>query len=64
MKDYALAETAPNANGQLYNLETDPGETSNLFFTEEAKRKELQELLEHLKKDGRSAPRGRKPLSY
>jgi arylsulfatase A len=62
MKDYALAEMAPHASGQLYNLETDPGETSNLFFTEETKRKELQELLEHLKTAGRSAPRGRKPV--
>ena len=62
MKDYALPETEPEATGQLYNLKTDPGETTNLFFKEEAKRKEMQALLEHLKKSGRSAPRGRKPM--
>ena len=61
MKDYALPELAPDATGQLYNLKSDPGETTNLFFKEEAKRKELQKLLEHLKSSGRSAPRGRKP---
>lgn len=59
---YALPELAPKATGQLYNLKTDPGETTNLFFTEEAKRKELQQLLEKLKTSGRSAPRGRKPM--
>ncbi len=62
MKAYALPEQAPEATGQLYNLKTDPGETTNLFFTEEAKRKELQLLLEHLKRSGRSAPRDRKPV--
>ena len=64
MKEYAQPELAPDATGQLYNLRTDPGETTNLFFKEEAKRKELQKLLAHLKKSGRSAPRGRKPRPY
>ena len=63
MKDYALPELAPDAAGQLYNLVADPGETTNLFFKEEAKRKELKKLLEHLKSSGRSAPRGRKPAT-
>ena len=62
MKPYALPETEPDASGQLYNLKADPGETTNLFFKEEAKRKELQQLLEELKTSGRSAPRGRKPI--
>jgi arylsulfatase A len=31
MKPYALTDTDPNAPGQLYNLETDPGETTNLY---------------------------------
>lgn len=62
MKPYALPETAPKATGQLFNLKTDPGETKNLFFTEEAKRKQIQQLLEKLKKSGRSAPRGRKTI--
>lgn len=63
MKPYALADSEPEAPGQLYNLKTDPGETTNLFFKEEAKRIELQQLLGQLKKSGRSARRGRKPAS-
>ncbi|MDA0765220.1 MAG: arylsulfatase [Verrucomicrobia bacterium] len=64
LRKYALPETAPEATGQLYNLAKDPGETINLFFSEEAKRKEMQALLKELtaKEGGRSAPRGRKPI--
>ena len=62
LNKYALPETAPDASGQLFNLVTDPGETTNLFFTEAEKRKELQELLEELKSSGRSAPLNRQPL--
>jgi hypothetical protein len=62
MKQYALPETAPDAPGQLYNLEQDPGETTNLYFTEKARRDELLALLEQLKSSGRSAPRNRIPL--
>ncbi|MFK7911181.1 MAG: arylsulfatase [Akkermansiaceae bacterium] len=62
LKPYALKDTAPDAEGQLYNLKDDPGETTNLFFKNEAKRKELQALLKKLKESGRSAPVGRKPL--
>ena len=32
LKPYSLPELAPDAPGQLYNLETDPGETTNLYF--------------------------------
>ena len=61
---YELPETAPTATGQLFNLATDPGETTNLFFTEARKRTEMQALLADLKKPkaGRSAPTNRKPL--
>jgi arylsulfatase A-like enzyme len=64
LKKYALPETAPKATGQLFNLATDPGETTNLFFKESIKRQELQALLKKLtpKEGGRSAPRNRKPL--
>jgi arylsulfatase A-like enzyme len=62
LKPYALPESAPGAPGQLYDLEKDPGETRNLYFEEEARRKELQALLAHLKSSGRSAPRNRLPL--
>lgn len=59
---YALPDTAPGAPAQLYDLENDPGETTNLYFTEAAKRTELQALLEQLKSSGRSAPRNRIPI--
>ena len=62
LEKYELPETAPEATGQLYNLDVDPGETTNLFFKEEAWRKELQALLEALKSSGRSAPVNRVPL--
>jgi arylsulfatase A len=59
---YALPEKEPDAPGQLYNLETDPGETTNLYFKQAAKREELQALLKTLKESGRSAPKGRLPM--
>ena len=62
MKKYALPETAPDATGQLFNLTTDPGELTNLFFTNAEKRKELQDLLQELKSSGRSAPKDRHPI--
>ena len=62
LEKYALKETEPDAPGQLYNLKTDPGETTNLYFKEAAKREELQALLKQLKESGRSAPKKRKPL--
>lgn len=63
-KKYKLPELAPEATGQLYHLGRDAGETTNLFFTEADKRKELQQLLQKLKTSGRSAPLGRTPLAY
>lgn len=62
MKKYALPEAAPDAAGQLYDLESDPGESTNLYFREAEKRRELQALLDKLRKDGRSAPKGRTPI--
>ena len=62
LKSYALPETAPDAQGQLYNLLDDPGETTNLYFKEAEKRKGLQKLLEELKSSGRSAPLNRQPI--
>ena len=58
---YALKEQAPEATGQLYKLAEDPGETNNLFFTEKAKREEMQNLLKTLTRadGGRTAPLGR-----
>ena len=62
MANYELPELEPDAPGQLYNLKTDPGETTNLYFKDEDKRKELQALLKELKESGRSAPTGRVPV--
>jgi len=62
MAQYLLPETAPDATGQLFHLGNDPGETTNLFFKESRKTKELQALLRNLKASGRSAPKGRRPI--
>jgi arylsulfatase A len=54
LSEYALPETAPDAPGQLYNLEHDPGETTNLYFKRPEIVRELKELLEDTKRSGRS----------
>ncbi len=55
LKSFAVADTAPNAPGQLYNLETDPEETVNLYFKHPEIVRELKTLLENSKIQGRSA---------
>jgi hypothetical protein len=56
MKTYALAELAPDAPGQLYRLDEDPGESTNLYFEHPEIVKELKAKLEEFKVSGRSAP--------
>jgi arylsulfatase A-like enzyme len=56
MKQYAIPDNAPNAQGQLYNLAKDPGETNNLAAKHPEIVIELKNLLEASKKSGRSAP--------
>ena len=56
MKKYIVPEKAPQAPGQLYNLNSDPGETENLYYKNPEIVKELKEKLEQFKKSGRSAP--------
>lgn len=56
LKPYALPDTDPEAPGQLYDLVTDPGETTNLYSKRPEIVKELQALLEASKKTGRSRP--------
>ena len=53
---YVLPETAPDAPGQLYNLEKDPGETRNLYFDQPEIVRELKSKLEEFKSSGRSVP--------
>jgi hypothetical protein len=56
MKPYKLEDTDPDAPGQLYNLESDPGETENLYSRYPEKVRLLKAKLEAFKKSGRSAP--------
>lgn len=51
----ALADTAPGAPGQLYDLDLDPGETTNLYLKRPDIVKELKSLLDESKRSGRSA---------
>jgi arylsulfatase A-like enzyme len=53
---FALPNTAPDAPGQLYNLETDPGEKVNLYDKHPEIVKELKALLDQSKASGRSRP--------
>jgi arylsulfatase A-like enzyme len=56
LKQFALPDNAPDAPGQLYNLERDPGETNNLYFKDPEIVQELKALLERSKAIGRSTP--------
>jgi hypothetical protein len=47
---------APDAPGQLYDLEADPGETDNLYFKHPETVRELKSQLDAYVKSGRSAP--------
>ena len=59
LEAYIIEDVLPGAPGQLYNLETDPGETTNLYYKHPDIVKELKSLLETSKQSGRSAPPGR-----
>ena len=61
LKQYALPDTAPDAPGQLYNLDADPGERTNLYFKHPKIVKELQDRLKEFRTSGRSVPRRYKP---
>lgn len=54
MAPFRIKDTAPDAPGQLYNLDTDPGETRNLYFQHPERVKELKAILEKSKASGRS----------
>lgn len=56
LKPYALPNLAPDAPGQLYNLEDDPGETTNLYFKHPEIVQELKTTLEEARRKGRSRP--------
>ena len=57
LAEFVIPDTAPKAPGQLYNLDEDPGETTNLYEKHPKIVAELTALLEESKRSGRSAPR-------
>ncbi len=57
LEAYMLPEKAPDAPGQLYDLEADPGETTNLYFEKPEVVKELKAMLDQSIAQGRSAPK-------
>jgi arylsulfatase A-like enzyme len=57
LRPFALPDPAPDAPGQLYNLDDDPGEKTNLYFEHPAIARELKELLEHVRARGPGATR-------
>ena len=56
LKPYALPDTAPSAEGQLYDLESDPSETKNLALENPGITKAMQKLLGQSIEAGRSRP--------
>jgi len=56
LRQYQLPETAPEAPGQLYDLDNDPGETKNRYFQHPDVVAELKLLLEKSIERGRSVP--------
>ncbi|MBM4156112.1 MAG: arylsulfatase [Lentisphaerae bacterium] len=56
LRPFILPDTAPGAPGQLYNVETDPGETRNLYHERPEIVRELKALLDRAKASGRSRP--------
>ena len=56
LQQYILAESAPGAPGQLYDMNADPGETNNLYFEHPEVVARMNQQLNSLKAAGRSAP--------
>ncbi len=56
LKEYALPDTTPSAMGQLYDLESDPGETKNLALIHPEIVNEMETLLRKSITTGRSRP--------
>lgn len=56
LKPFLRPDAAPDAPGQLYNLSTDPGESTNLYHAQPEVTSRLKTLLEQSKTNGRSRP--------
>ncbi len=54
LRQYILPNTAPEAEGQLYNLAEDPGETANLWRKHPSRVEKLKSLLDATKERGQS----------
>lgn len=54
LRQFLLPEAAPDAPGQLYDLDADPGETTNLYEKHPQVVARLKKLLEETKASGRS----------
>ncbi len=54
LKAFALPELSPNAPGQLYNLETDPGQLTNLYHKQPEIVSRLKKKIAEFKETGRS----------
>lgn len=56
LKRFEMADTAPDAPGQLYNLASDPGEKTNLYFEHPRRVDEMKARLAEFRTSGRSVP--------
>jgi arylsulfatase A-like enzyme len=56
LQEYILPEKDPEAPGQLYNLDDDPGETTNLYSRHPERVKELKTQLDLYVESGKSRP--------
>lgn len=56
LQPFQLPEAVPDASAQLYDISTDPGETTNLISERPEIARELKALLERSKSEGRSRP--------
>lgn len=56
VQSFLLPDTAPGHKGQLYDLETDPGETKNLYFEKPEMARRLHDELVRNRERGRSTP--------
>ena len=56
MSPFAIEDTDPDAPGQLYDLASDPGETTNVYSQHPDRVAAMKKQLETFKKSGRSAP--------
>ena len=57
LRAFDIPDQAPDTPGQLYNLDEDPGETTNLVEKMPERAAALKLLLDQSRRSGRSVPR-------